>query len=258
MRKLLIAGNWKMYKDRGEAIALAEGILECSSVGDSIDIAVFPPAVFIKEVADILRGSGVAVGAQNMHAEEEGAFTGEISSKMVLTTGGIMVILGHSERRNVFGEPNDFIRSKVKKAMTDNLMPVLCIGEKLEEREANRTEAVLNEQLDGSLRGISVKDADSIVLAYEPVWAIGTGVNATPEQAQGAHAFIRSWLRERYGDIADKLRILYGGSVKPANAEVLLLQPDVDGALIGGASLKAESFCEIISIAKTITNEAKW
>lgn len=252
MRKLLIAGNWKMHKDRGDALALAANIIEKSGEEKRVDIAIFPPSVFLHSISDMAENTVVTVGAQNMHSEIEGAFTGEISSKMVLTSGGRMVILGHSERRHVFGETNDLICSKVKRAISDGLIPVLCIGEKLEEREAGKTKAVLSEQLSRSLEGVDIRDAKEFILAYEPVWAIGTGVVATPEQAQEAHAFVRGWIRENYGDVADSIRILYGGSVKPDNAESLLELEDVDGALIGGASHSAESFCGIIDIAKTI------
>lgn len=252
MRKLLIAGNWKMHKDYGSAMKLTQGIVECASRETEVDIAIFPPAVYLEAIAKRTENTVIEVGAQNIHSEEEGAFTGEISSKMVLTTGGSMVIIGHSERRHVFGESNDFIRSKVKRAIVDGLTPVLCIGEKLEQREAGDTEIVLNEQLSGSLKDMEIATADRLILAYEPVWAIGTGVVAKPEQAQEAHAFVRSWIRENYGDIADDIRILYGGSVKPRNAKSLLELDDVDGALIGGASLSAESFCEVIEIAKKI------
>ncbi len=252
MRRLLIAGNWKMHKDRDRALALAADIIEKSGEEKKVDIAIFPPSVFLHSISDLAENSVVTVGAQNMHSEIEGAFTGEISSKMVLTSGGRMVILGHSERRHVFGETNDLICSKVKRAISDGLIPVLCIGEKLEEREAGKTEAVLSEQLSRSLDGVDIGSAEECILAYEPVWAIGTGVVATPEQAQDAHAFVRGWIREKYGDIADSIRVLYGGSVKPDNAESLLNLEDVDGALIGGASLSAESFCGIIDIAKTI------
>ncbi len=252
MRKFLIAGNWKMFLDRESAIALAREIVDGMPKRPFIDVAIFPPAVFIEAVAKAVEGSTIAVGAQNLHYETEGAFTGEISSKMVLTSGGRVVIIGHSERRNIFGESDEFIQRKVKRALDDNLVPVLCIGEKLEQRKAGETESVLNRQLNGSLREIEITDPDKIVLAYEPVWAIGTGVVATPEQAQDAHSFVRDWIRSRYGDIADGLRILYGGSVKPDNAESLLVQPDVDGALIGGASLSSKGFCEIIEIAERL------
>ncbi len=257
MRKLLIAGNWKMFKTFDEAIDLAKNIEKFVRNESVVDVAVFPPATYIHVVSSLLKNRSIFVGAQNIYPEEEGAFTGEISAKMVLTSGGSMTILGHSERRNVFGEPNDFICKKVKKAMATGLIPVLCIGEKLEEREAGETESVLIGQLEGSLDGVKIDSPDEIVLAYEPVWAIGTGVNATPEQAQATQAFIREWFRGRYGPMADKIRILYGGSVKPSNAEKLLSQADIDGALIGGASLSSESFCEIIAIAKRISIEGK-
>lgn len=252
MRRFLIAGNWKMFLDHDGAVKLAKEIVESMPKQPQVDVAIFPPAVFIEAVAKAVEGSPITVGAQNMHYETEGAFTGEISSKMVLTSGGRVVIIGHSERRNIFGESDEFIQRKVKRALDDNLVPVLCIGEKLEQRQSGNTESVLVEQLSGSLRGIEIATAEKIVLAYEPVWAIGTGVVATPEQAQDAHSFVRGWIRSKYGDIADNLRILYGGSVKAENAESLLMQRDVDGALIGGASLSSKGFCEIINTAERL------
>ncbi len=248
----MIAGNWKMNKDYSGAMDLARGIIERVEKEKDVDVAIFPPSVYLETISKLANGSVIAVGAQNIHTEVEGAFTGEISSKMVLTTGGSMVIIGHSERRHIFGETNDFIRSKVKRAIDDGLVPVLCIGEKLEQREAGQTESTLVEQLSGSLEDIEIRSADKLILAYEPVWAIGTGVVATPKQAQEAHAFVRGWIRIKYGDVADEIRILYGGSVKPDNAQSLLQLEDVDGALIGGASLKTDSFCEIIEIAKKL------
>jgi len=257
MRKLLIAGNWKMYLTFEEALTLASSIAEYSRGIDSVDVAIFPSAVYLNSISDNLKQSNIYVGVQNLHPEEEGAFTGEISAKMVLTSGGNMVILGHSERRHIFGESNEFICAKVKRALYSGLTPVLCIGEKLGQRDAGQTEDVLDSQLSGSLEGAALTAPNDLILAYEPVWAIGTGRNATPEQAQEAQAFVRDWLSTRCGDMAEKMRILYGGSVKPNNAVSLLSQPDVDGALVGGASLKKESFCEIIKVAVKITEEGK-
>ena len=258
MRKLLIAGNWKMNLGLAEAMGLAAGIDE-HCVGDmELDVALFPPATYIAKIYETLGDSPIQIGAQNIHTHIDGAFTGEISAKMVLTCGGNMVILGHSERRHIFGEGDDFIASKVNRALSSGLTPVLCIGEKLPDREDGKTEEVLSAQLEGSLEGAQPASPDDLIIAYEPVWAIGTGRNATPNQAQKAHEFIRSRIAGRFGeDFAGKMRILYGGSMKPSNCEELLSRPDVDGGLIGGASLKSESFCEIISAAAKIQREGK-
>ena len=257
MRKLLIAGNWKMNKDFDEAIEFTEGISNRCGAVDEVDIALFPPATYLKDVSRITEKNYIVVGAQNIHSEDDGAFTGEISAKMVLTSGCGMVILGHSERRHIFGETSGFICSKIRKALNSCLTPVLCIGEKIEQRDAGETERVLDVQLTESLEGIEILSPNEIIIAYEPVWDIGTGRTATPEQAQNAHLFIRDWLVRRYGERATEIRILYGGSVKPSNAEDLLSQPDIDGALIGGASLDLEKFSDIIDIGIKITGEDK-
>jgi len=249
---MLIAGNWKMNLSLEEAVELAASISEYSSASAKIDIAVFPPATYIERVSSILEHSPIIVGAQNIHFAEAGAFTGEISVKMVLTSGGEMVILGHSERRHVFGESDEFICAKVKKALSSELTPVLCIGETLEQREENATNEVLAGQLSGSLDGVTVEFPTNLVIAYEPVWAIGTGRVATPEQAQEAHGFIREWMIRRYGRRGGECRILYGGSVKPENIAEILEKPDIDGALVGGASLESNSFGGIIHEALKI------
>jgi triosephosphate isomerase len=246
-----------MNLSQDEAISLAEGIASVFPKIVEADIALFPPIAYLEKISGIVQGSGILTGAQNIHTEETGAFTGENSAKMVLTCGGEMVILGHSERRHIFGESDVFICEKVKRALSSGLVPVLCIGEKLNERDSGRTEKVLMTQLEGSLDGIVFDSPDKSVIAYEPVWAIGTGRNATPAQAQEAHLFIRGWLSRRYGEIAKNIRILYGGSVTSENCEELLSQCDVDGALVGGASLKKESFCKIISIAERIAVKGK-
>lgn len=246
-----------MNLTRDEALALAKGIFRNCGKILSVDIALFPPATYISDVKNSVSNSNIFVGAQNMHFEEKGAFTGEISAKMVLTCGGNMVILGHSERRHIFGESNDFICAKVEKALASGLVPILCIGEKIDERNAGKTEIVLIEQLEGSLKNIEIDSARDIVIAYEPVWAIGTGINATPEQAQSAQFFIRNWLSDRFGTFAKDIRILYGGSLTLENAREIFSQQDIDGGLIGGASLKIDSFCGIVSIAKELTKEEK-
>ncbi|MCD6501427.1 triose-phosphate isomerase [bacterium] len=247
-RRLMIAGNWKMNLSLDEAVSLSEAVAALPSVADKLDVAIFPPAVYIERVASILGKTQIFVGAQNIHPAESGAFTGEISAKMVLTTGGTMVILGHSERRHIFGESDEYICAKLKRAVSSGLTSVLCIGEKLDQRRSGKTFDVLESQLRGSLEGVKFA-SDDLILAYEPVWAIGTGQIATPEQAEEVHAFIREWMAREYGDSGRNTRILYGGSVKPDNAFGILEKPDVDGALVGGASLKSDSFWGIISEA---------
>ena len=217
-----------------------------------VRVALFPPFPYLALVGDVLRGSPVALGAQNLYPEPEGAFTGEISPAMLRDVGCQYVLLGHSERRrkSELAESNTFINRKVHAALAAGLHAILCVGETLEERQANRTEAVLAAQLSGSLAGLDAAGLANVVLAYEPVWAIGTGVNATPQQAQEAHAFLRARAAERFGAAAARdLLIQYGGSVKPDNAVTLLQEPDVDGALVGGASLKADQFLAIVRAA---------
>ncbi|MCD6532149.1 triose-phosphate isomerase [bacterium] len=249
MRKKLIAGNWKMHKTVPEAQTLARQLADRLSDVNFADVAICPPFVDLYPVSLILREkeSKIILGAQNMHPEPKGAFTGEISAEMLLSAGAKMVILGHSERRHIFGETDEFINAKVRRALEVGLVPILCIGETLEQRKAGKTNDVLREQITKSLAGVQIDDPHKIIIAYEPVWAIGTGVNATPEQAQEAHTFVRGLLAQLWGEqVAQEVRILYGGSVKPANAQSLLTQPDVDGALVGGASLDADSFEGII------------
>lgn len=249
MRKKLIAGNWKMHKTVPEAQTLARQLADRLSDVNFADVAICPPFVDLYPVSLILREkeSKIILGAQNMHPEPKGAFTGEISAEMLLSAGAKMVILGHSERRHIFGETDEFINAKVRRALEVGLVPILCIGETLEQRKAGKTNDVLREQITKSLAGVQIDNPHKIIIAYEPVWAIGTGVNATPEQAQEAHTFVRGLLAQLWGEqVAQEVRILYGGSVKPANAQSLLTQPDVDGALVGGASLDAGSFEGII------------
>ena len=246
-RKLFVAGNWKMNTSAAYAVELAKGLAAEIGAVDAVDLAVCPPSVYLSAVADALKGSNIAVGAQNMYCQDNGAFTGEISSAMVKDVGCKYVILGHSERRHVMGESDELINSKVLKALSDNLLPIFCIGELLEQREAGETDEVVHRQVTIGLEGVSRTDAQRITLAYEPVWAIGTGVTATPDQAQEVHAMLRELIGNIYdAELAESMRIQYGGSVKASNAAQLLGRPDVDGALVGGASLKVEDFVGIV------------
>lgn len=248
MRRKLIAGNWKMNLDRAGGIALAKGVAEKAGEVPNVDLLVCPPSVYIAPVADAVKGSKVAVGAQNMYHEASGAFTGEISAAMLKDLGATYVILGHSERRHILKETDADINKKTLAALAAGLIPIVCVGELLEEREAGKTAAVIKTQFDGSLANVSAEQIEKTVIAYEPVWAIGTGKVASPEQAEEVHADLRSLLAKRYnGAVAEKVRILYGGSVKASNAAELLGQPNIDGALVGGASLKVDDF---IGIAK--------
>ncbi len=255
MRKKLVAGNWKMHKDIPEAQTLARQLADRLSDVTFVDVAICPPFVDLFPVSLILREkeSRIILGAQNLHPEPSGAFTGEISAQMLISAGVRLVIVGHSERRHIFLETDSFINRKLKRALEAGLVPIFCIGETLDQRKAGKTNDVLREQLLMGLDGIVVDDPARIVIAYEPVWAIGTGVNATPEQAQEAQSFVRSVLAEIWGSgVADGVRILYGGSVKPENAGELMSQPDVDGALVGGASLNADSFEKIVRKAMEV------
>jgi triosephosphate isomerase (TIM) len=247
MRRPLVAGNWKMHKTIAETAAYARELrLAVSDVRDA-DVVVAPPFPGIAAAAEALRESAIAVAAQNLHWEREGAFTGEVSAAMIREAGASFVIIGHSERRALFGETNLTVNKKIAAALAAPLTPIVCIGETLQQREGNQTHAVLDEQLRGALDGFTAEQLSQAVLAYEPVWAIGTGRNATPEQAQDAHAHIRGRLRQWFGaEFAERCRILYGGSVKPENIAALCAQPDVDGALVGGASLDVRSFAAII------------
>ncbi len=250
MREKFVAGNWKMYTTAATAKALATAVVQGLGAEKRVRVAVCPPAPYLAVVAEALRGSAVELGGQNCYTEKEGAFTGEVSPTMLADVGCRWVILGHSERRHKLGETDAFVNRKVHAALAAGLHVILCVGETLEERQADRTETVLDAQLSGSLAGMDAAGMRRLVLAYEPVWAIGTGVNATPEQAQQAHAYIRRKIAERFGEEAARaLPIQYGGSVKPDNAAALLHQPDVDGGLIGGASLKAEPFLAIVRAA---------
>lgn len=246
MRKTLIAGNWKMNTNRADAVALAKGVAEGAASVDSVDLVVCPPAVYLSAVGEALAGSPVALGAQNMSCQDGGAFTGEISHAMLTDIGTEYVILGHSERRTLFGETDKNVCDKTHKALAAGLVPIVCVGETLEERESDKTAEVIKTQFEGSLEGVTEAQITSVVIAYEPVWAIGTGKVASPEQAEEVHADLRRLLSERYtAEIAEGIRILYGGSMKPGNAPELLANPNVDGGLIGGAALKAEDFLGI-------------
>jgi triosephosphate isomerase len=246
-RRTLIAGNWKMNKTATEAAALVTEIKRDVFDVDNVDILVCPPFTALAVVSDVVRDSNVALGAQNMYFEDKGAYTGEVSAEMLKDCGCSHVIIGHSERRTIFNESDEIINKKIKKALEADLTPILCIGEKLEEREANQTFEVITKQLEGDLAQIDSDNMKKIIIAYEPVWAIGTGKTATSQQAQEAHAFIRNLLKEKYdSNVSDGIIILYGGSMKPANVEELVSQPDVDGGLIGGASLEAGSFVDLV------------
>jgi triosephosphate isomerase (TIM) len=248
MRRPLIAGNWKMNLDRAGAVALASAIAERSPRFADVDLAVFPPSVYLDAVRGAVAGSAVGYGAQNMYHQPNGAFTGEISAAMLVDLGCRYVILGHSERRHILGETDEEVNKKVVVALAAGLAPIVCVGELLAEREAGQTSDVIRKQVAGSLANLSAEQMATVVIAYEPVWAIGTGKVATPEQAEAVHKDLRKILTDRYNTtIAQATRILYGGSVKPSNAAELLAQSNIDGALVGGASLKADEFLGIVA-----------
>ena len=248
MRRPLIAGNWKMNLSRSEAAALAEAVAKQADQYPAVDIAVCPPFVYLEAVGRAIAGSRVALGAQNLYPEPSGAFTGEISPLMLCDLGCRYVILGHSERRQWLGETDGFINKKVHAALKAGLRPIVCLGEQLTEREAGQTLEVIRRQFEGSLAGLTAEQMVQTVIAYEPVWAIGTGRVATPHQAEEVHLELRKLIAQRYNaDIAQQVVIQYGGSVKPDNAQELFAQPDIDGALVGGASLKADQFLGIIA-----------
>jgi len=245
-RRPLIAGNWKMHLTIAEAESLAQAIVDGGIPADR-DVMLAPPHTALAAVNKVLQGSSVLLASQHSGWEEKGAFTGEISPVMVKDVGCSMAIIGHSERRHIFGETDQLVNKRLTAALKHGLIPILCIGETLEEREANQTFKVLETQLRGGLIGVASSEADKLVIAYEPVWAIGTGKTASEDQAQEVHAFLRTLLEKMYEkDIASQIRILYGGSVKPDNVDVLMSRNDVDGALVGGAALQAESFIRII------------
>ncbi len=251
MRLKVIAGNWKMNKDLNESAELINGLKsKLTTLPNGVKAIVCPPFISLALAKELLKGSPIELGAQNMYYEDEGAFTGEVSAKMLKLVGCKYVILGHSERRQYFKESDEFINTKAKKALASGLIPIICIGETLQEREKNITNQVVTTQVAGCLKGIQASDVEKSIIAYEPVWAIGTGKVATPQQAQDVHKLIRGLVAQLYSSAtAEKVVIQYGGSVKPDNAKELLHQPDIDGALVGGACLKADSFAAIVQAA---------
>jgi triosephosphate isomerase len=253
MRKPFLAGNWKMNTDAASAIALAKGIVAEIGHVEQADAAVCPPFVYLPAVAEALSSSNISLGAQDVYHQPNGAFTGEISCQMLKDVCCTYVIIGHSERRHVIGEKDELINQKVKAAIDGGLLPIFCVGELLEERQAGKTTQVVSKQVEKGLKGICEERIQAVTIAYEPVWAIGTGINATPQQAQEVHAMIRDLLAKLYNkQIAQQLRIQYGGSAKPANTAELMMQPDVDGLLIGGASLKASDFAAMVNTSVQI------
>jgi len=246
-RKHLIAGNWKMYKTPAESRATADALLHLCKDNDRDEIVVCPTSLSLSIVLDALSGTNIGVGAQNMHFAEEGAYTGEISAPMLTSIGVQYIIIGHSERRQYFNETDEIVNQKLHTALRHGLKPIVCVGEHLAEREGGLTEEVLTRQIDIALRNVSPDHAADLIIAYEPVWAIGTGKTATPEMAAQAHLLIRTEVARRLNRaLADSMRILYGGSVRPDNCATLLNQPEIDGALVGGASLNPESFAKLL------------
>lgn len=244
--KPFIAGNWKMFKTVHEAVDMVQKLQVASEGLEKAQFVVIPPFTALSEVSRALQGSPVQIGAQNMHWEEQGAYTGEVSAPMLKDAGCTYVVIGHSERRQYFGETNETVNKKIKTALLHGLVPIMCIGESLEERESGKTITKIQSQITAGLEGLDDEQTSQIIIAYEPIWAIGTGLTATPDQAQEVHDFIRSSLAEKHGnEVASCAIILYGGSVKPENTYSLLKEKDINGALVGGASLKAESFAEI-------------
>ncbi len=250
MRRPFIAANWKMNKGVAEATAFASALLPRVEGIEGVDIAVAPPFTALAELGRAIAGSPIALAAQNVHDEERGAFTGEIAAGMLAELGCAYGIVGHSERRQLFGESDAFVARKARRLFDAGIVPIVCVGETLEQRDAGETEAVVESQLRGSLTTVEPAESERVVVAYEPVWAIGTGRSATPEMAQDVHAQARAVLADLFGAAAQAIRIQYGGSVKPDNAAALLAQNDIDGALVGGASLEAEPFAGIIHAAK--------
>ena len=249
MRKPFVAGNWKMNTDSSSSVELVEGIASGVTETTSVKatVAVFPPFVYLQSVTKALAASSICVGAQDVYFEHDGAFTGEISTSMLKNIGCTYCLCGHSERRHVIGETDELINKKLTAAIAGGLLPILCVGELLAEREASKTNDVVTRQLENGLAGLSEEKVSAVTIAYEPVWAIGTGLTAKPQQAQEVHDFIRKLLANMYSDeLAGEIRIQYGGSAKPDNAAELMAQPDIDGLLVGGASLKADGFLAII------------
>ncbi|BBO73855.1 triosephosphate isomerase [Desulfosarcina widdelii] len=243
----LIAGNWKMHKTGTEAVAAAGQLKDLVDKASGVEVMIAPTFTALYQVSQVLKGSSIALAAQNLHWEPKGAFTGEISTEMLVDAGCSQVIIGHSERRQLFGETDETVNRKIQAAAAAGLLPVFCIGETEAQREAGETFSVLDKQVRDGLKGFVFDGSTNLVVAYEPVWAIGTGKTATREQAQEAHAYIRSLLKTLFGKtVAESVRILYGGSVKPDNVKALMAMPDVDGALVGGASLDPETFSKLV------------
>ncbi|MCK4396845.1 triose-phosphate isomerase [candidate division WOR-3 bacterium] len=250
MRRYLIAGNWKMNKTNNEAIDLARRIVLNTKGIEKIDIVICPPFTALAPVYDAIKDSNVRPGAQNMYYEDEGAYTGEISGKFLKAMGCEFVIIGHSERRKYFSESDTDVNKKIKKALSLGITPIVCVGETLEEREKGKTEEVVKKEIIGALQ--EQTDKEKIIFAYEPIWAIGTGKTAQPEDANKIHNLIRNIIKTNFGMDETVVRVLYGGSVNPSNAEALMSQPDIDGSLVGGASLDAKSFVEIITTSANL------
>ncbi len=247
MRTPIIAGNWKLNKTVSEAVALTSELKKLVKGTDGVEIVVAPTFTALHAVSNSIKDSNIQLAAQDVYWEESGAYTGEVSAPMLKDVGCDYVIIGHSERRQYFGETNETVNQKVKAVLSHNLKPIVCVGEQLEEREAGQTESIIKDHITGGTSGLTADALLSCVIAYEPVWAIGTGKTATPEQAQEVHQFIRNLISDNFSnEVASQVRIQYGGSVKPENAAELMAQPDVDGALVGGASLQAESFAQIV------------
>ena len=250
-RRPLIAGNWKMFKTCSEAVEAAGQLVKLVAMTSDIDVMIAPQFTALAPVSDVVRGSRVSLGAQNLFWETEGAYTGEISPVMLVSVGCKYVIIGHSERRQYFDETDETVNKKIKAAIKNDLVPVLCVGESEKERESKETFSVLDKQVKKGIEVFSSDDLETLVIAYEPVWAIGTGKTATTDQAQEAHQFLRSVLEKSFGNmLAKSIRILYGGSVKPNNIAELMAMPDIDGALVGGASLDPETFSKIVHFNK--------
>jgi triosephosphate isomerase len=251
LRRPLIAGNWKMFKTGPEAVETADRLAKLLSTPLDVDVMIAPPFTALALVSDMLKNTGISLGAQNLFWEEEGAYTGEISTSMLVSAGCSYVIVGHSERRQYFGETDDTVNKKIKAALKNDLIPVLCIGESETERDSKETFSVLDRQVRNGLMGFSADEMETLVIAYEPVWAIGTGKTATADQAQEVHLFLRGVLEKKFGNkLAKSIRILYGGSVKSDNIKELMTMPDIDGALIGGASLEPETFSKIVQFQR--------
>lgn len=247
MRKLFIAGNWKMNKTISETVELVNSLKREVSDIEGVDIVICPVFTSLSEAADLVIDSNIGLGAQNVYWQEKGAFTGEVSPMMLKDAGCKYVIIGHSERRKYFGETNDTVLKKINAVQSVRLIPIVCVGETLEERDNKKTIEVIEKQLQDGLKGINEDNLEKIIIAYEPVWAIGTGKTATPEQAEEIHKFIRDWIQEKYSlDLSEEVRIIYGGSVKASNAKELMSQKNIDGALVGGASLESQLFVELI------------